>query len=545
MTNDSGFAALAAQIVQDAGDAIIYADRDGVVRLWNRGAERMFGFTAAEAIGQSMDLIIPERLRARHWDGWNRVMETGVTRYGSEVLAVPALRKDGQTISVEFTIQLVRDADGRILGPAAVMRDVTARFKRDLSDLLRMARKGCRVDLQVLVGACGNPQDYADGWEKIVIFRDGSLTNISGENMGALSDDENNPSNEMSDVSARDWYELKKLTFAHLASALTVRELISVSICDALSCGDCGEASNGDEKIFVTMIGTGSTPGTLPSVLYSSDGGATWGTTDIDTLFSNETMGEGTCVGRNFVVLGVTSHSLHYAPSADILTGTEVWTEVLTGFAAGGDPVAIWSLDPRTTWIVGNGGYIYFTADPTAGVSIQDAGVSTTENLLDVHAYDTEHAIAGGENNVLVYTVNGGDTWQLLAGPEAGASLTAVWMWSQNTWMVGTSTGALWATNDSGTTWAEVPLPASVTRIDAIKFVDDTVGYMAVRTGANGEIMRTTCGGSLWNFLPENGVAIPANDYIKSLAVSPYNHNLVFGAGLADNATAGMRVKAA
>ena len=129
--SDSGFAALAAQIVEGAGDAIVYADRDGVVRLWNRGAERMFGFSAAEAIGQSMDIIIPERLRTRHWDGWNRVMETGVTRYGTEVLAVPALRKDGQTISIEFTIQLVRDAEGRILGPAAVMRDVTARFKRD------------------------------------------------------------------------------------------------------------------------------------------------------------------------------------------------------------------------------------------------------------------------------------------------------------------------------------------------------------------------------------------------------------------------------
>jgi PAS domain S-box-containing protein len=129
--SDSGFAALAAQIVEGAGDAIVYADRDGVVRLWNRGAERMFGFSAAEAIGQSMDIIIPERLRTRHWDGWNRVMETGVTRYGTEVLAVPALRKDGQTISIEFTIQLVRDAEGRILGPAAVMREVTARFKRD------------------------------------------------------------------------------------------------------------------------------------------------------------------------------------------------------------------------------------------------------------------------------------------------------------------------------------------------------------------------------------------------------------------------------
>ena len=117
--------------MEAAADAIIYADREGVVRLWNRGAERMFGFSAAEVVGQSMDVIIPERLRARHWESWHRVMETGVTRYGTEVLAVPALRKDGQTISIEFTIQLVRDAEGRILGPAAVMREVTARFKRD------------------------------------------------------------------------------------------------------------------------------------------------------------------------------------------------------------------------------------------------------------------------------------------------------------------------------------------------------------------------------------------------------------------------------
>ncbi len=129
--DDPGFGALAARIVEETGDAILFADRDGVLRLWNRGAERMFGWSAAEAIGQSMDMIIPERLRARHWDGWNRVMETGVTRYGTEVLAVPAVRKDGQTISIEFTIQLIRDASGRILGPSAVIRDVTARFKRE------------------------------------------------------------------------------------------------------------------------------------------------------------------------------------------------------------------------------------------------------------------------------------------------------------------------------------------------------------------------------------------------------------------------------
>ena len=129
--SDLGFEAIAARIVEETGDAVLFADREGVVRLWNRGAERMFGFSAAEAIGQSMEFIIPERLRQRHWDGWKRVMETGVTRYGTEVLAVPAVRKDGQTISIEFTIQLVRDATGRILGPSAVIRDVTARFNRE------------------------------------------------------------------------------------------------------------------------------------------------------------------------------------------------------------------------------------------------------------------------------------------------------------------------------------------------------------------------------------------------------------------------------
>jgi PAS domain S-box-containing protein len=122
---------LAARIVAGASDAILFADREGVMRLWNRGAEEMFGWTAAEAIGQSLDLIIPERLRSRHWDGWNRVMETGLTRYGKDVLAVPALRKDGTTISIEFTIQLIRDDAGGILGPVAIIRDVTARFQRE------------------------------------------------------------------------------------------------------------------------------------------------------------------------------------------------------------------------------------------------------------------------------------------------------------------------------------------------------------------------------------------------------------------------------
>ena len=120
----------ARDLVRDAADAIVYADKDGVIRFWNAGAARIFGFDAAEAIGQSLDIIIPANLRQRHWDGYNATMHTGRTRYGAgDLLAVPALRKDGARISVEFTIMPFHDAGGRMIGIGAIMRDVTKRFE--------------------------------------------------------------------------------------------------------------------------------------------------------------------------------------------------------------------------------------------------------------------------------------------------------------------------------------------------------------------------------------------------------------------------------
>ena len=103
-----------------------------MVRYWNTAAERVFGFRAAEAVGSSMNLIIPERLRARHWAGWEATMRTGITRYAEgQLLAVPALHKGGRQISIEFSIQLLKDAEGQIEWIVAILRDVTARFIRE------------------------------------------------------------------------------------------------------------------------------------------------------------------------------------------------------------------------------------------------------------------------------------------------------------------------------------------------------------------------------------------------------------------------------
>jgi len=118
-------------IVDGAPDAIIFADTDGIVRLWNSGAEAIFGYSASEAIGQDLDIIIPEKLRERHRQGYRKVMETGVSRYMQELLAVPALRKDGARISIEFGIVILKSDDGAIAGSAALIRDVTARWERE------------------------------------------------------------------------------------------------------------------------------------------------------------------------------------------------------------------------------------------------------------------------------------------------------------------------------------------------------------------------------------------------------------------------------
>jgi len=127
----------AERLLAGMSDAVVHADAEGIIRHWNGGATRIFGFTAAEALGQSLDIIIPAGLRGRHWDGYRATMATGKSRYDEgELLAVPAIRKDGTRVSVEFTIVPFTDETGRMTGIAAVMRDVTARFEE-----LRALRK--------------------------------------------------------------------------------------------------------------------------------------------------------------------------------------------------------------------------------------------------------------------------------------------------------------------------------------------------------------------------------------------------------------------
>jgi PAS domain S-box-containing protein len=128
-----------AQLLSAVGDALVVTDASGAIILWNAGAERMFGFSPAEALGRSMDIFIPERLRKRHWDGYHETMRTGHTKYGSDVLRVPAVDKAGRQLSIAFTVAMLNDAAGKPEAVVAVIRDETVRFQEDRKQKARIA----------------------------------------------------------------------------------------------------------------------------------------------------------------------------------------------------------------------------------------------------------------------------------------------------------------------------------------------------------------------------------------------------------------------
>lgn len=136
------------QIVAAIGDAVIAADASGAITLWNPGAQRMFGHTEEEALGQSLDLITPERLRNRHWEGYHKSMATGTTKYGNDLLRVPAVHKDGRAMSIAFTVAMLFTPDHKVGAIVAVIRDETTRF----NDERALKKRVAELEAQLAAG---------------------------------------------------------------------------------------------------------------------------------------------------------------------------------------------------------------------------------------------------------------------------------------------------------------------------------------------------------------------------------------------------------
>lgn len=135
---------IAQMVLSATPEAIVVCDADGIIRLWNSGAQRLFGYSAPDAIGECLDIIIPEKLRKRHWDGYHKTMATGQTRYGDKLLSVPATHQDGHRLSIEFSVALLQ-RDGRTVGISAIMREVTERRNEERALRSRLAELEARL----------------------------------------------------------------------------------------------------------------------------------------------------------------------------------------------------------------------------------------------------------------------------------------------------------------------------------------------------------------------------------------------------------------
>lgn len=423
--------------------------------------------------------------------------------------------------------------------------DVMGRYALDLrDDLLRLARARKAVDIQVHFGDCKRPNVYDGSWSKILVFSNAFLTDWGTDGaLGVMDSGDNSPVNATTTISAKDLYEILPLKLSSLAGDVITNQIVDVVIADPDG-PDCDEF-DGCQQIFGVSLSAGGSPSTAADVVFSLDGGATWDTSEIDSLSSSEDPTGIAIVGNYVVVVSDDSNSLHYLLKSDIETaGDDTWLEVTTGFVASKQPRDIAAVG-SIAFIVGNGGYIYKVSDPTAGVSVLDAGVAVVDDLLAVHAYTEKLAVAVGNNGAVVKTTDGA-TWSEVTPRFVGVGthFNAVWMLDENTWLVGTSAGTLYYTTNAGVTWTQKTFPGSGSgAVRDIAFANETVGYMAHSTTAPaGRILRTTNGGNSWYVLPESVGSIPANDYIGALAACTYDTNFVAGGGLADNGSDGIMI---
>lgn len=437
---------------------------------------------------------------------------------------------------------------GKIRGETGLPEiKIMAKFTDDVSDFLKLTRQGCDVDIQVHFGLCANPQDFNGGWTKVAVLEGAAITDYSLGNMGALEPSERAQIDESVPLTGEDYYEILRMIYSELASTQVVQEVLDIKVCDAVQCGLCGIVSDGCQYLFALTAAHQGSPGRNAELLISQNGGVSWAVSYITSIPATSDPVQLNCVGVNVVVTSQEGANLSYAPIADLWAGTETWTSVTTGIVASSEPGAMFTLGPTLTWLVGKLGYIYFTADPTAGVSVQDAGVATAQNLSAIHGWDSDNLVAVGASNAVVFTNDGGVTWASVTGPNVGVVLNTVFMRGQLEWWVGDAAGKVWYTINGGQSWTQKLVPKTgLGQVRHIIFSTPSVGYISIDNGTAGFLLRTIDGGWDWFTTPETSLhaSLPTNSKLNKVATCA-DPNITFAAGNKIAAGDGVIIKGA
>jgi hypothetical protein len=412
------------------------------------------------------------------------------------------------------------------------------------SALLKLAKQGCAVDLQVHFGDCQDLSDHND-FKKILYLQDALLSAYNTEDLGSLASGDTAAVNESVDISARDIFDIVAQTFGNKGGDLVTNKVIDGVICDEVSCGECGDTSDGCQRAFVISIQAGGSPGTPADVIYTVDGGTTWYAHDIDSLGATDDPSAVACLKGFLVVVSEASGSAHYAPLADFdAFGTDPdFTAVTTGFVAGGDPTCIVSLGTKA-FIGGDGGHVYSMETPSNGVTLIEDGVLTPSRLLAIDALSDSFVVAVGEDGVILFSEDGA-TFQLLSTSPVGVGVdvTAVAIKNKNEWWVGTSAGNVYFSIDAGAHWTVKAFPGSgAGTINDITIQSESIMYIAQSTTgpAVGRLLGSFNGGYDFIVLPLGSGVLPTSDILAFVAACDADPGFIVTGGLGANGADGI-----
>ena len=414
----------------------------------------------------------------------------------------------------------------------------------EASVLKEIADLGCDFDAYMLIGLCDDVSVFNNG-DKTLVFDSSALTNYTTDELGTLASDGRAEVNETADISMKLWYEVLALTYAARAGDLVTNEVVDIVICDSPGCGDCTEPSDGCQKIFALTLSAGGSPSTPADIVYSLDKGATWRAVDIDTLGAAENPSALACIGSHLVVVSNASNSLHYALLDDFdVTPAVTWTEVSTGFVTGAEPNDIWSVG-NTAFIAADAGYVYSCTDPTAGVTVLDAGVAVADDLLQIHATSDSFFVAVGNAGAIVKSENGTTVAAVTPRPVGvGVNLNVIWIKENDSkqWWIGGSDGNVRYTVNNGISWTASRFSGSGSgAVRDIAFSTKSVGYLSHSSATPvGRLFKTKDGGASWVLQPAS--LVPDNDRFTAIAACAYDPNFIVAGGLGANGTDGIIV---
>lgn len=383
-----------------------------------------------------------------------------------------------------------------------------------------IGKQGCEFNIYRPVGNCKSLADFTNGWDYCAIYAGCIAEERDGGDPFPQDGDEALSSNYSLKVA--EMYKVGQLSFGEKAAANIDREVVDLVWGGGVNCGNCGPADNGATRLYAITVSSGAgSPGLPPECVYISRDKVTGATTvyEYPLTWLSATTENPTAVdimGDYIVITSNAALSYAYAPlnAMDGTIGT--FTEVATGFVASKGPNDIFVASPFQAYLVGDGGYIYSLTNITAGVSVLSAGDATTQNLARVHGDGLSTLVAVGAAAAVVYSTNGGASWQTSAAAPGAAALTAVCVKDRFHWWVGGS--SRYYTRNGGTSWIQQAI-TSATNIYDIVFATLEVGYTLYITASVCKIQTTINGGLTWSDAGNGDITSRVRGWPGSFAV--------------------------